>query len=76
MNRTTLEGFALAALFHAVQFVVLALAYLDLSRLDGKPLWLHPGVAVAAGFAAAGVLKLLRLAYRRIRPASAHERQR
>jgi hypothetical protein len=75
VDRTILEGFAFAALFLAGQFVILTLAYLDLSRLDGKPLWLHPGVAVAAGFAAAGLLKLVRLADRRIRPVPARERR-
>lgn len=75
MNRTILESFAFAALFLAVQFVVLAIAYLDPSRLDGKPLWLHPGLAVAAGFAAASLLKLGRLAYRRVRPHDANGRR-
>lgn len=75
MNRTILEGFAFAALFLAGQFIVLTLAYLDPSRLDGKPLWLHSGIAVAAGFAAAGLLKLVRLAYRRIRTGPARERR-
>ena len=73
MNRTVLEGLACAALFLGVQFVVLTLAYLDAIRLDSKPLWLHPGLAVAAGFATCSLIKLSRILYRKLRPASPPE---
>lgn len=73
MNRTILEGYAFAALFLAVQFIILAIACLDPGRLAGKPLWLHPGLAVASGFAAAGLFTLSRRLHRRFRPRDAHE---
>lgn len=64
MPRAYVEGLVLAALFLAIQFTILAWAFLDPALIAQKPLWLHPGLACAAGFTLASLLGLGRRLFR------------
>lgn len=68
MPRSFVLGLILAALGLTVQFAFLTWGYLDPAHGPGRSIWLHPGLACAAGFTLASLtVGLNRMRRRRTR---------